>query len=198
MSNIEALTAQSRENKGTGPARALRRADMVPGIIYGDNKEPQMIAVGFKALAREHLSSNFFSKVFTLEISGKKQEVIAKDIQLHPVSDAPLHVDFQRVNKDSKVNLFIPLTFINEEKSPAIKRGGALNIIIHSLEITCSPHLIPENLVIDLSGVELHQSILIEHLKLPEGAKAAHPARDNVLATVVAPSGGTTDEDATA
>ena len=102
------------------------------------------------------------------------------------------------MNKNSKVNLFIPLTFINEEKSPAMKRGGALNIIIHSLEITCSPHLIPENLVIDLSGVELHQSILIEHLKLPEGAKAAHPARDNVLATVVAPSGGTKDEDATA
>ncbi|RZI46110.1 50S ribosomal protein L25/general stress protein Ctc [Candidatus Finniella inopinata] len=197
MSNIGALTAMSRGNKGTGPARALRRADMVPGIIYGDRKEPEMIAVNFKALAREHQSSNFFSKVFTLEINGKKQEVIAKDIQLHPVSDAPLHVDFQRINKDSKVNLFLPVTFINEEKSPAMKRGGALNVIIHSLEITCSPHMIPENLVVDLSGVEMHQSILIEHLKLPQGAQAAHPVRDNVLATIVAPS-GTTDEEKTA
>lgn len=189
MSNAEALTAQSRENKGTGPARALRRADMVPGIIYGDKKDPEMIAVGFKELAKEHLSSNFFSRVFTLDINGKRQQVIARDIQLHPVTDAPLHIDFQRVNKESKINLSVPLTFINEDKSPAIKRGGALNVIIHSLEIICSPHLIPENLVVDLSGVELHQSIVIEHLKLPEGAKAANPIRDNVLATIVVPSG---------
>ncbi len=189
MSIAEILSAQSRKNSGSGPARALRREKMVPGIVYGDRKDPEMISVNFKELAREHQSSNFFSKVFTLEIDGKKQDVIAKDIQLHPVSDLPLHVDFQRVNKESKVNVFVPFTFINEDKSPALKRGGALNVIIHSLEISCPPHSIPENLVVDLSGIEMHQSILIERLKLPEGAKAAHPTRDNVLATIVAPSG---------
>lgn len=188
MSAVEVLSAQSRENCGTGPARALRRQDMVPGIIYGDNQAPQMIAVDSKALCKEYESSNFFSKVFTLEINNKKQQVIAKDIQLHPVSDAPLHVDFQRVNKDSKVNVAVPVTFINEDKSPALKRGGALNVIIHALEIICSPHAIPEKLEVDLTGVEMNHSILIKHLKLPEGAKAAHGVRDNVLATIVAPS----------
>lgn len=196
MSVAEVLSAQSRKNSGSGPARALRREAMVPGIVYGDLKDPEMISVNYKTLAKEYQSSNFFSKVFILDIDGQKQDVIAKDIQLHPVSDAPLHVDFQRVNKESKVNVFVPITFINEDKSPAIKRGGALNVIIHSLEISCPPHQIPENLMVDLNGVELHQSILIERLNLPEGAKAAHPARDNVLATVVAPSG--TDDEAAA
>ena len=132
MSVAEILSAKSRENNGSGPARALRREAKVPGIIYGDKKDPEMISVNFKDLAREYQTSNFFSKVFTLDIDGRKQDVIAKDIQLHPVSDAPLHVDFQRVNKHSKVNVFVPIKFINEDKSPAIKRGGALNIIIHS------------------------------------------------------------------
>lgn len=188
MSVAEILSAESRENNGSGPARALRREAKVPGIIYGDKKEPEMISINYKDLAREYQTSNFFSKVFTLDVNGCKQDVIAKDIQLHPVSDAPLHVDFQRVNKDSKVNVSVPIKFINEDKSPAIKRGGALNIIIHSLEISCSPHLIPENLVVDLTGVEMHHSILIEKLKLPEGSKPTHAARDNVLATIVAPT----------
>ncbi len=194
MSTVEVLSAQSRSHPGTGPARALRRQNRVPGIIYGDNQDPQMISVDGKTLRKEYESSNFFSKVFTLEIDNKKQQVIAKDIQLHPVSDEPLHIDFQRVNKDSKIHVSVPITFIHEDKSPALKRGGALNVIIHALEIVCPPHSIPEKLVVDLTGVEMHHSILIERLKLPEGTKAAYPVRDNVLATIVAPTGTTGEE----
>ena len=195
MSNALQLQAQERTSAGTGEARALRRQGMVPGIIYGDNKEPQMVAVDYKALNLECHTLAFYSQVITLEIGKKKQEVIAKDVQLHPVTDTPLHIDFQRVNKDSKIHVSVAVTYDNEDKAPGIKRGGTLNIIIHTLEIVCPPHSIPENLVVDLTGLEMGTSVHLDALKLPAGAKAAHPERDHVLATIVAPSGVAEEEE---
>ena len=188
MSSGAALTIMSREHSGKRAARTARYNEMIPGIIYGGNKEPKMICVDAKELNREHQSSNFYNKVFSVNIDGQEEMLIAKDVQLHPVTDVVRHVDFQRVDKNSAINVMIPLQFINEDKSPAIKRGGVLNVIMHSLEIVCPIESIPESLVVDLNGVEAHHSIVISTLKLPEGAKAAHPIRDNVLATIVVSS----------
>lgn len=189
MSTALEFQAHERTGSGTGVARALRRQGMVPGVIYGDNKEPQMVAVDYKLLNQECHTLAFYSQVITVSVGKAKQEVIAKEVQLHPVHDTPLHVDFQRVNKNSKINVSVSVSYVNEEKSPGLKRGGTLNVIIHSLEIVCPPHAIPENLVVDLSGIEMGTSIYLDALKLPAGAKAAHPDRDHVLATIVAPSG---------
>ena len=198
MSTGLELQAQERVGRGTGVARALRRQGMIPGIIYGDNKEPEMIAVDYKVLNHECQSLAFFSKIVTLSLGNKKQQVLVKDVQLDPVKDFPIHVDFQRVNKDSKIHVSIPLVFVNEDKAPGIKRGGTLNIIIHSLEIVCPPQSIPEKLVVDLAGADMGVSIHLEVLKLPAGARAAHPERDHVLATLVAPSSDTEAEPASA
>ena len=143
----------------------------------------------YKLLNQECHTLAFYSQVITVSIGKEKQEVIAKEVQLHPVHDTPIHVDFQRINKDSKIHVSVPVSYINEDKAPGIKRGGTLNIIIHSLEIVCPPHSIPENLVVDLTGIEMGTSVPLDALKLPTGAKAAHTDRDHVLATIVAPSG---------
>lgn len=198
MSAALELQAQERLSNGTGVARALRRQGLVPGIVYGDNKEPEMIAVDYKILNHECHTLAFFSKVITLNVDNKKQQVIAKDVQLHPVKDVPMHVDFQRVNKDSKVHVSVPVIYINEDKAPGIKRGGALNVIIHTLELVCPAQSIPEKLIMDLAGADMGVSIHLESLKLPAGAKAAHADRDHVLATIVAPSAMTEETSAAA
>ena len=190
MSAATTLQAQKRTETGTGAARATRKAGFVPGIIYGDNKEPQMIAVDPKVLAKECQSSGFFSRVFDITLDGKTQQTVAKDVHLHPVTDEPMHVDFQRVNKDSKIHVSIPINFINEDKAPGIKRGGMLNIIFHTLEVICPVQSIPERLTVDLTGADSNHSILIAALNLPKGVVAAHPERDNTIATIVAPSSG--------
>jgi large subunit ribosomal protein L25 len=189
MSSATIIEAQERAKSGTGTARAIRREGMIPAIVYGNKIEPEMIAVDSKQIFRESQSAAFFSTLYTLKVNNNTQRVLVKDIQIHPVKDTPLHVDFMRVNKDSKVSVFIPIHYINEEKSPAIKRGGLLNIIAHNLETVCPAENIPEFLVVDLNGLEMHQSVQLSNIKFPEGCKAAHAERDAVLATVVAPAG---------
>lgn len=190
----ESLHIELRPEAGTTEARAVRRAGQVPGVIYGGKGDVVMFSIQHKQLSGLLHQAGFFNRVHTLDLNGKKEDVLAKKVQLHPVTDEPLHVEFMRVSKDSKIHVRVPLSFINEEKSPGLKRGGLLNIVVHTLELVCPPHLIPEKFVIDLSGLELHHTIHLDVLKLPEGAKAAHPERDHVLATIVAPSGGASEE----
>jgi large subunit ribosomal protein L25 len=189
MSQNTIIEARERSKAGTGTARAIRREGMIPAIVYGDKKDSEMIAVEARLIAKESQSAGFFSTLYTLKMGNQSQRVLVKDIQIHPVKDIPLHVDFMRVNKDSKVSVFVPVHYINEDKSPALKRGGLLNVIIHSLEISCPAEEIPESLAVDLNGLEMNQSVQLSLLGLPAGCKAAHPERDAVLATVVAPAG---------
>jgi large subunit ribosomal protein L25 len=161
---------------------------MVPGIIYGSKKDPEMIAMDPKTLLAECMQPGFFSRLYSVSIDGKEQEVLAKDIQFHPVTDRPLHVDFMRVSKGAKVHVFVPITFINEDKAPGIKRGGVLNVVHHNLELICPAHSIPEKLVVDLTGQDINQTIHLESLALPADVVAAHPERDNTIATIVAPT----------
>ncbi len=187
MSAQETLAMKKRDAFGTGAARECRRSGMVPGIIYGADKAPEGIAVDPKTLSKELHKSGFFSRVFHLDIDGHKQQALVKDIQLHPVTDMPLHVDFMRVVKGTKIRVSIPIHFINEDKAPLLKRGGVLNIVRHSLEITAPADAMPESFTVDLSALDLSKGIHLSDLTMTSGVAAAYPARDNTLATVVMP-----------
>ncbi|MDP3371660.1 MAG: 50S ribosomal protein L25/general stress protein Ctc [Candidatus Paracaedibacteraceae bacterium] len=185
MSLSHVLEAQERTASGTGSARAIRRANLVPAIVYGGKSEPLMVAINEKQLNLECNQTGFFSRILTLNVNGKEQQVLAKDIQLHPVTDVPLHVDFQRVDKNSRVHVNVPINFINEDRAPGVKRGGTLNIIAHKLEIICSPVEIPEVLTIDLIKLDMGGSVTLDNVTLPANVKPANPARDHVIATLV-------------
>lgn len=188
MSTMTTINASARTSSGTSGARSVRNSGMVPGIIYGNKKDPEMIALDPQTLLAECMQPGFFSRLYSISINGKEQEVLAKDVQYHPVTDRPLHVDFMRVSKGSKVHVFVPVNFINEDKAPGIKRGGVLNIVHHNLELICPAHAIPEKLVVDLTGRDINQTIHLESLSLPADVVAAHPERDNTIATIVAPT----------
>jgi len=141
-----------------------------------------------KALMKELTTPGFYSRIYDLSIAGAKEQVLPKAVQLHPVTDRPLHVDFMRVGKGSKLHVHVPIVFLNEDKSPGIKRGGVLNIVHHTLELICPVESIPDRLEIDLTGSEIGHPIHISIIQLPEGVIAAHPERDNTIGTIVAPT----------
>jgi len=188
MSTAITLNASARTLSGTGGARAVRVSGMVPGIVYGNKKDPEMISMDPKALMTECLQPGFFSRLYSVSIDGKEQEVLAKAVQFHPVTDRPIHVDFMRISKGAKVHVFVPIVFVNEDKAPGIKRGGVLNIVHHNLELICPAQSIPAKLTVDLTGRDINQTIHLESLDLPDGVVAAHPDRDNTIATIVAPT----------
>jgi large subunit ribosomal protein L25 len=188
MSTTITLNATQRTLSGTGGARAVRTSGLVPGIIYGNKKDPEMIAIDPKVLMNECLQPGFFSRLYSVAVAGKEQEVLAKDVQFHPVTDRPIHVDFMRVSKGAKVHVFVPINFINEDKAPGIKRGGVLNVVHHNIELICPAQSIPASLTIDLTGRDINQTIHLESLTLPADVIAAHPERDNTIATIVAPT----------
>ena len=189
MSEQLTLSAEAREGVGKGASRALRNSGRIPAVIYGDNKEPEAIHVEEKALVKALMTGHFFSATIELEVGGKKTMTLAKDVAFHPVTDRPVHADFFRINKDSKFTVHVPVVFANEAASPGIKKGGVLNIVRHDVELACDANHIPEELIIDLTGYDVGDSIHISAVKLPEGVKSAITDRDFTIATVVAPSG---------
>ncbi|QJQ32940.1 50S ribosomal protein L25/general stress protein Ctc [Sphingomonas lacunae] len=189
MSEQLTLSAEAREGVGKGASRALRNSGRVPAVLYGDNKEPEAIHVEEKALVKALMTGHFFSATIEVEVAGKTTMTLAKDVAFHPVTDRPMHVDFYRINKDSKFTVNVPVVFTNEAASPGLKRGGVLNIVRHDVELACDANHIPEELVIDLTGYEVGDSIHISAVKLPEGTKPTITDRDFTIATVVAPSG---------
>lgn len=199
MGNTVVLEANKRLATGQkGVIRQSRREGEVPAVIYGGALAPEAISLSFKQLDRELHQPGFFSRLFEISIESKKQRVIARDIQFHPVTDNPIHADFMRVTKDAKITVSVPLRFINEDKSPGLKFGGVLNIILHKLEISVPVELIPEEIVLDLGGLNIGDALHLDAVKLPAGARPLHSERDYTLATIVAPSGlsETTEEKA--
>ncbi|MDR2068091.1 MAG: 50S ribosomal protein L25/general stress protein Ctc [Holosporaceae bacterium] len=183
------LDAKVRKVSGTGAARAERREGLVPCVIYGDGKGPVSICVSRDLLNRYVHKSNFFSTVF--EINGIEQQgqlFVAKDIQFHPVTDRPLHVDFMRVGKGSKVTVRVPFTFVNEAASPGLKLGGVLNILAHEMDVVCDPENIPDKIEIDLTGFEFHHTVHAHEIKLQAGVALPHGSKNFTIATVVAPT----------
>ncbi|HEY8350998.1 MAG TPA: 50S ribosomal protein L25/general stress protein Ctc [Sphingomonadales bacterium] len=194
MSDIATLKAEPRERVGKGSARAARREGRVPAVIYGNKQEPISITVAHNELMRLINRGGFLSSALDIEIKGKKERVLPRDVQLHPVTDWPIHVDFLRLSRDATVNIFVPVHVVNQEASPGIKRGGVLNLVRHEVELTCPADAIPEHIVIDVTGLEVGDSVHISAVKLPEGVTPVIQDRDFTIATIQAPSGLKSEE----
>lgn len=182
------LKAEAREQVGKGSARAVRRNGKVPAVIYGDKQPPLAIALSYKDIFYKIHGGGFLTTVATIDLDGKKIQVLPKDYQLDPVRDFPMHVDFLRVGKDTEVNVNVPVHFINEDKSPGLKRGGVLNIVRHEVEFHCPANAIPEFITVDLAGTNIGDSIHISAVELPAGVKPVISDRDFTIATVAGSS----------
>ena len=194
MSDTLNLPAETRDRAGKGASRALRREGRVPAVIYGGNEEPLAIHVEEKLLVKQLGTGHFFNSIVEVEVGGKTLRTLPKDVAFHPVTDRPLHADFLRLSKDAKVHVNVPVQFANEAASPGLKRGGVLNIVRHELELVCEADKIPDDIVIDVTGFDVGDSIHISHVKLPAGSASAITDRDFTIATIVAPSGLRSEE----
>lgn len=187
MSDLETMTAQRRDRAGKGAARATRRAGMVPGVIYGEKQPPLSIAIERRVFVKRLENPSFMSTLVDLDIDGETHRVLARDVQLDPVTDVPIHVDFLRIGKDTTVTVAVPVHFVNEEASPGIRAGGVLNIVRHEIEVDCRQDAMPHEIVVDLTGAEVGDSIHISAVTLPDGVTPTITDRDFTVATIVAP-----------
>lgn len=187
--DVSKLPVQARDRAGKGAARATRREGLVPGVIYGDKKPPRLIAMQPKHLLAAMHRPGFNTQVFELELDGGKHRVMAQDVQMHPVSDKPIHVDFLRVGADTEVTVHVPVHFLNEDKSPGIKRGGVLNVVRHEVVMIGKPADLPSQLEVDLEGLDVNETIHFSAVKVPAGVRPEITDRDFTVATITAPSG---------
>ncbi|WP_138380283.1 50S ribosomal protein L25/general stress protein Ctc [Luteithermobacter gelatinilyticus] len=183
------IKAELREKAGKGSSRALRRAGRIPAVIYGNKKEPVTISLDRIALVKELNTGGFLNTTYDIEVGGKKEMVLPRDVQFHPVTDWPLHVDFLRLAEDATIEVMIPVHFLNEEDCPGLRAGGVLNVVRHEVELSCPANAIPESIEIDIAKLELGESVHISHVKLPEGVTPVITDRDFTIATIAAPSG---------
>ena len=195
MAEAQAIPAEVRAQAGKGVARAARRMGRVPAVIYGDKMDPVMISVDGKEITRHIADPRFFTTVVEVEVGGDKHQVLARDVQFDPVTDRPLHIDFLRFNENTKINVEVPVNFINDELSPGLKRGGVLNIVRREIELLCAPLHIPQELTFDLDGLEIGDSIHISAIELPDGVTPTVSDRDFTVATVAAPTILTVEEE---
>ena len=177
------LNVEVRDRTGTGGAREARRQGQVPGILYGGAKDPVSIAVRGNEFRKALYTGKLLGHLVTLQHGGEKQQVIAKDVQFHPVTDQPLHFDLYRVEKGQTIHINVPVHFRNEDDCPALRQGGALEIVSHDLELVCRADQIPEELIVDLTGRELGDTIRISDIAIPKGVEAA-AAPETVVATL--------------
>ena len=182
------LNVEVRDRTGTGGAREARRQGQVPGVLYGGPKGPVSVAVRGNEFRKALYTGKLLGHLVTLQHGGEKQQVIAKDVQFHPVTSRPIHVDFLRIGEHAQVNVNVPVNFVDEEESPGLKRGGVLNVVRHDLELICDAARIPDQITISLAGLDIGDAIHISQVSLPEGSKSAIDDRDFTVATVVAPS----------
>ena len=194
MSDQLTLSAESRDRAGKGASRALRNSGRVPAVVYGNNEAPLGIHVEEKALMKALMTGHFFNSVVMVDAGSGAVRTLPKDVQFHPVSDRPLHVDFLRISEHAKVTVGVPVHFKDEELSPGMKRGAVLNIVRHELELTCDAANIPDEIMISLEGLDIGDSIHISSITLPEGSESAITDRDFTIATMVAPSALKSDE----
>lgn len=194
MAQVTEIKASVRPYSGTGGARSVRREGRVPGVLYGDSADPQNIAVDFKELSLVVAKGKFLSTVFDLDFDGKKTRVIPREVQVDPVKDLPVHVDFQRVGAGARIRVNVPVRFTNHGSSPGLKRGGVLNIVRHEVEVIAPADGIPEYFEFDLDGLEIGRSVHISAVKMPEGVRPTIQNRDFTVATI---AGHKVEEEAT-
>lgn len=188
MAEITALSAEPRAQAGKGPARAIRRSGRVPGIIYGGGGGSVLISLEPRELGRALAKRGFFATLVDVTVDGATHRTLPREVQRHPATDAPLHVDFMRVGVNSRVTVQVPVVFVNHEMSMGLRRGGILNIVRHGIELNCPVDGIPDHLVVDLNGLDIGDSIHISAVALPEGCRPTITERDFTIASVAASS----------
>ena len=188
MTNVTAFAAQLRDRAGKGAARATRREGRVPGVIYGDNQDPVLISLDPIELMKQINVTGFFARVYEVDVAGEKYRVLARDLQLDPVSEQPIHIDLMRFSAATRVNVEIQVNFENEDKCPGLRMGGVLNVVRFMIELRCRPDNIPETLTADLGGLEIGDSLHISAIELPEDVELTITDRDFTVATIAAPT----------
>ncbi len=188
MSDVIELPAIARERAGKGPARAARRAGQVPGVIYGAKKDPNMIAVNERQLIKLLHQGGFFSTLFDVKVDGKAERALARDVQFDPVTDNPVHIDFLRVSAATAVTVEVAVHFLNEDQCPGLTEGGVLNVVRHEIELSCRADAIPQQIEIDLTGLQVGDGVHISMVKLPDGVEPTITDRDFTIATIAAPT----------
>ena len=188
MSKVVQLKVEKREKSGTGNSRELRTNNHIPGIIYGEKKDPILISINEKTLRFNVQDSGFFSKQCELNLGNETLKVLPKDIQLHPVKESILHIDFLRVGENTSVTLYVPVKFINENNCPGLRQGGVLNIVRHEVELKTLVSSIPEFLEANLDGLEIGDSIHISSINLKDGVNPTIKDRDFTIATIAPPT----------
>lgn len=188
------ISAEPRERGGKGAARAIRREGRVPAVIYGGKKAPEPITIEAQALVKEYNTGVFLRTLYDVDLNGSKSRVIPRDVQLHPVTDMPIHVDLLRLEKGARINVEVLVNFANEEECPGLTKGGVLNIVRHDVELSVPVDEIPSEIIADLTGLGFGDSIHISDIKLPEGCVPTITDRDFTIATIAAPAGGGDEE----
>ena len=182
------LKATKRTSASTGQINKLRSEGFIPGVLYGGEKNNLNISLKKLHLQNIINTETFMSKVYDLDIDGNSEKALARDVAYDPVSDEPIHIDFMRITKGSRLTLEIPVKFINSDKSPGLKKGGVLNIVRRKVELKCPAENIPDEIVVDLDSTEINSSLKISSVKLPENVSPTITDRDFVIATVAAPT----------
>ena len=188
MATVKQMKATTRPIGSKGAARAERRAGRVPGVIYGDNKDPIAISVDHAELKQRIYAGHFLTTIYELELDGAKHRVIPRDFQLDPVKELPVHVDFLRLGAGAKIRVRIPVHVVNADQAPGVKRGGTVNIVTHAVEVLCAPEDIPESIDVDISGLEINYSKHLDEVTLPQNIRVVGQI-DQTLVTIVPPSG---------
>jgi len=198
MAVVETVPASHRDGAGKGSARQARRDGQVPAVIYGNKEDPIMLTLERRLLIKELDNPQFFIQLVDVEIDGTKHRVLPRDVQFHPVSDTPMHVDFLRFDPKRKITAAVPVVFEGEDDSPGLKSGGVLNIVRYEVEVLCTADNIPPKLILQLAGLEVGDSMHASAVTLPDGVEFAITDRDFTIATIAAPTiviEPTTDEE---
>jgi large subunit ribosomal protein L25 len=188
MAELTNLAAEPREGVGKGANRSLRQAGRVPGVVYGDKAAQELISLEARELRRAVHSPRFFSTLCNLEVNGNAIRVLPREVQLHPVTDEPLHVDFVRVGRGATIAVTVPVAFVNEDVSRGLKRGGVLNVVRREVELLCPADAIPREITLDLKDADINDSLHISQVILPEGVRPAIADRDFTIATISPPT----------
>jgi len=195
MAKPVVIEASVRERGGKGAARATRRAGRVPAVIYGDKQEPLLVSFGYQELMKHVQTGRLMSTLVDINVDGTNTRAIARDIQFEPVRDFLQHVDFLRLGKGARITVEVSCNFLNEEESPGLGRGGALNVVRYEIELNCLASDIPEEIDIDLAGLDIGDGVHASDLKLPEGSELTITDRDFTICTIAAPAGEQDEED---
>jgi large subunit ribosomal protein L25 len=198
MAQITELKAEVRDRVGKGAARAVRRQDKIPAVIYGDKKPPIPITLPQRETTQRLHAGGFLTHLLDIDVDGEKIRVIPKDYQLDPVRDFLIHVDFLRVGEGARLTLDVPVHFVNHPASPGLKRGGVLNIVRHGIELHVPADAIPEFIEVDLAGLDIGDSVHISHVTLPAGTSPTITDRDFTIATIAGAGGAAETEAAPA